>query len=216
MDRFIGYSSLQLVQSISTIPNAFPRKMNTCGRVCVHQSGHFVIVSNRGHESISIFRVHQNGPKRGHLKQVGFFHTRGETPRHFQFDSSGQFLIVANQDSNTIAVFSFNLSSGEIKYTGNEYRIPSPNFVCCCSMDDSNRMSTGDDDSISSMISNESTTIGVEQTHGENLEFQLKQAHCEIMELKSKLSAADKSNVTNLIGSNIHTTKVSSLSDTGL
>merc|ERR1711862_727596 len=72
--------------------------------------------------------------KRGHLKQVGFFHTRGETPRHFQFDSSGQYLIDANQDSNTIAVFSFNLSSGEISYTGNEYRVPSPNFVCCCPM----------------------------------------------------------------------------------
>lgn len=88
MDRFENHSSLQLIQSISTIPNAFPRKMNTCGRVCVcvHQSGHFVIVSNRGHESISIFCVYQNGPKRGHLKQVGFFHTRGETPRHFQFD----------------------------------------------------------------------------------------------------------------------------------
>jgi len=57
---------------------------------------------------------------RGTLAQVGFFHTRGETPRHFQFDHSGQFLIVANQDSDSIAVFSFNLSSGEIKYSGNE------------------------------------------------------------------------------------------------
>jgi hypothetical protein len=57
---------------------------------------------------------------RGTLANVGFFHTRGETPRHFQFDHSGQFLIVANQDSDTIAVFSFNLTSGEIKYTGHE------------------------------------------------------------------------------------------------
>ena len=72
----------------------------------------------------------------GELRAVGYFHTRGETPRHFQFDSSGQYLIVANQDSNTIAVFNFNLSSGEIKYTGNEYRVPSPNFVCCCPVRD--------------------------------------------------------------------------------
>jgi len=92
----------------------------------VHQSGRFVIVSNRGHESITIFRVNQGNSKkgglatRGTLSQVGFFHTRGETPRHFQFDNSGQYLIVANQDSDTIAVFSFNLTSGEIKYTGNE------------------------------------------------------------------------------------------------
>ena len=126
LDEFHGRSTLRLIQSIKTVPSAFPVTMNTCGRICVHQSGRFVIVSNRGHESIAIFRVKQScgGGKgravRGTLANVGFFHTRGETPRHFQFDHSGQFLIVANQDSDTIAVFSFNLTSGEIKYTGHE------------------------------------------------------------------------------------------------
>lgn len=128
-------STLKLIQSISTIPSAFPSSMNTCGRICVHPTGKFVIVSNRGHQSIAIFRV---TPNSGKLRQIGFFHTRGETPRHFQFDSSGQYLIVANQDTDTIAIFSFNLSSGEMKYTGNEYRVPSPNFVCCCMVQSSN------------------------------------------------------------------------------
>ena len=143
LDQFKGRSTLKLFQSIKTVPTAFPVTMNTCGRICVHPSGRFVIVSNRGHESVCVYRVKQcNGTNskernmRGSLTQVGFFHTRGETPRHFQFDHSGQFLIVANQDSDTIAVFSFNLTSGEMKYTGNEYRVPSPNFVCCCPMVD--------------------------------------------------------------------------------
>jgi hypothetical protein len=26
----------------------------------------------------------------------------------------------------------FNLSNGQLKYSGNEYRVSSPNFVCCC------------------------------------------------------------------------------------
>jgi 6-phosphogluconolactonase len=134
MTRFKGRSSLRLVQSIKTIPCAFPTTMNTCGRICVHKSGAFVVVSNRGHQSIAIFRVITKGHKRGELCAVGYFHTRGETPRHFQFDASGQFLLVANQDSDSIAVFNFNLSSGVITYTGNEYRVPSPNFVCCCPM----------------------------------------------------------------------------------
>ena len=132
MDRFRGRTSLRLIQSISTIPGAFPTEENTCGRICVHQGGQFVVVSNRGHESLAIFRVRKKGPFRGQLASVGYFHTRGETPRHFTFDASGQFLIVANQDTDSISVFAFNLSSGEIKYTGNEYRVPSPNFVCCC------------------------------------------------------------------------------------
>ena len=42
----------------------------------------------------------------------------GETPRHFQFDPSGQWLLVANQDSDTVATFQFNISTGSLKYTG--------------------------------------------------------------------------------------------------
>eukprot|EP01082_Thalassiosira_pseudonana_P008954 g7914.t1 g7914 contig26:556548-558268(+) len=60
MDKFKGRSTLKLIQSIKTVPSAFPTQMNTCGRICVHQSGRFVIVSNRGHESITIFRVKQS------------------------------------------------------------------------------------------------------------------------------------------------------------
>lgn len=132
MSRFQGRSTLRLVQSISTIPGAFPTTMNTCGRICVHRSGRFVVVSNRGHQSITVYKVKSKGGKRGELQTVGHFHTRGETPRHFQFDNSGQYLLVANQDTDSIAVFNFNLSSGELKFSGNDYRVPSPNFVCCC------------------------------------------------------------------------------------
>jgi len=132
MGRFRGRSTLRLVQSIKTIPNAFPTTMNTCGRMCVHKSGRFVIVSNRGHQSIAVFRVKTKGSKRGELQNIGCIHTRGDTPRHFQFDNSGQYLLVANQDTDSIAIFNFNLSNGELKYSGNEYRVPSPNFVCCC------------------------------------------------------------------------------------
>lgn len=107
--------------------------------------------------------------------------------------------------------------SGEITYTGNEYRVPSPNFVCCCPMDDSTRMSICDDDSISSLVSTESTTFDVGQSQGKNLELELKVAHNEIMELKRQLTTAlvaNKNNTTNLnIGSNILTTQVSTLTE---
>ncbi len=136
MEKFKGKSTLRLIQSISTIPSAFPKHLNTCGRISIHSSGRFVLVSNRGHQSMSILRVNQSGPLIGQLSTVGYFHTRGETPRHFKFDNSGQYLIVANQDSDNLSIFNFNQSSGEIKFTGNEYHVPSPNFICCCSLHD--------------------------------------------------------------------------------
>merc|ERR1719401_1339307 len=122
--------TLRLLQTISTIPDAFPKDMNTCGRICVHPGGNHVLVSNRGHDSITAFRVHHTGPHRGLLSQACIQHTRGATPRHFQFDASGQWLITANQDSDNIGVFRFNLAMGKLEWTGQSYDVPSPNFVC--------------------------------------------------------------------------------------
>eukprot|EP00568_Trieres_chinensis_P007048 CAMPEP_0183307822 /NCGR_PEP_ID=MMETSP0160_2-20130417/19563_1 /TAXON_ID=2839 ORGANISM="Odontella Sinensis, Strain Grunow 1884" /NCGR_SAMPLE_ID=MMETSP0160_2 /ASSEMBLY_ACC=CAM_ASM_000250 /LENGTH=511 /DNA_ID=CAMNT_0025471501 /DNA_START=81 /DNA_END=1616 /DNA_ORIENTATION=- len=198
MERFKGRSTLRLIQSIRTIPTAFPTKMNTCGRICVHKSGRFVIVSNRGHESIAIFRVNHKAGMKGGLNAVGYFHTRGETPRHFQFDASGQWLVVANQDSDTIAVFTFNLSSGEIKYSGNEYRVPSPNFVCCCPMHDDEEEKPISDDEIflpgpvvdSVPKSNDrSIPDGRKSDSKEELEAELLGAQQEIKALKVQIAA---------------------------
>jgi 6-phosphogluconolactonase len=205
MERFKGSSTLRLIQSISTIPSAFPTHMNTCGRICVHNSGRFVVVSNRGHQSIAIYRVKQNGPQRGELTIVGYFHTRGETPRHFQFDATGQFLIVANQDSDSIAVFSFNLGTGDIKYTGNEYRVPSPNFVCNCpTYRDDDEEGMVESTFQSALVSNhhfslqqttdsdcesEASTVPVQMNKDDNKELQAKlaKANDEIAQLKKRL-----------------------------
>ncbi len=62
----------------------------------VHPTGQFVIVSNRGHDSLCVYRVHGRTGG-GKLSRVGNFHTVGATPRHFQFDSNGQWLVCANQ-----------------------------------------------------------------------------------------------------------------------
>jgi len=122
--------TLRLVQSVRTVPEAFPGNLNTCGRIAVHSSGNFVLVSNRGHDSIAVFRVHRGGPNEGLLTVATIQHTRGATPRHFQFDGSGQWLITANQDSDCLGVFRFNISTGSLDWTGHQYSVPSPNFVC--------------------------------------------------------------------------------------
>eukprot|EP00050_Salpingoeca_kvevrii_P016638 m.57258 g.57258 ORF g.57258 m.57258 type:complete len:244 (-) comp7066_c0_seq1:112-843(-) len=117
--------SLRLIQTISTIPLAFPCELNTCGRITVDPSGEYILVSNRGHDSIAVFKIDLASAL---VSVVGQFHTRGKTPRHFQFDPTGKFLIVANQDTDSITVFRFE--QGILSFTGNVYDVPSPNFVC--------------------------------------------------------------------------------------
>jgi len=128
--QFTASPTLRLVQTVRTIPEAYPGDMNTCGRIAVHSSGMYVLVSNRGHDSIAVFRVSQQPDRKGYLTEVSTQHTRGCTPRHFQFDGSGQWLISANQDSDNIGVFKFNLATGKLEWTGCQYQVPSPNFVC--------------------------------------------------------------------------------------
>ena len=60
---------LELIQTISTIPTGYPNSLNTCGRITVHNTGRFVLVSNRGHNSICVLSVEKysgllqvNGP----------------------------------------------------------------------------------------------------------------------------------------------------------
>ena len=122
--------SLKLVQNISTIPTAYPKNMNTCGRIAVHKSGDHVICSNRGHDSLTSFHVHRNSTPPGLLSLACIHHTHGATPRHFAFDPSGQWLLAANQDSDTVSVFRFNMAHGDLEEVGKPYSIPSPNFIC--------------------------------------------------------------------------------------
>jgi len=167
--------------------------MNTCGRICVHHSGDFVLVSNRGHQSIAILRVIKDSSMHGQLSLIGFFHTHGETPRHFQFDATGQFLIIANQDSDTMAVFHFDDRSGKVTFTGNDYNVPSPNFVCCCSRDQYDKRAPLTIDNECNVLKYENGSEDTFSTIESNsdrsqLEKELAKAKIEIEDLKRQVS----------------------------
>ncbi len=102
-----GY--LHSLQTLSTIPDDYSEK-NTCADVEVHPSGRYVYISNRGHNSIASFSV---DPESGMLSPIT--HTPTEpVPRSFNMDLSGQIMIVAGQESNTLRVYRIDVDSGEL------------------------------------------------------------------------------------------------------
>lgn len=111
------------LQTLSTLPENVMG--NTCAEILVAPSGKFVYVSNRGHDSIAIFRVDQNT---GLLSPVGWEPTIGKTPRFVTLDSSGEFLFVANEDSDTIVSFKVDENNGKLIFTGQVVQTGSP--VC--------------------------------------------------------------------------------------
>jgi 6-phosphogluconolactonase len=111
-------------QSITTLPNDF-KGGNSTAEIQVHPGGRFVYCSNRGHDSIAVYKVDE---KSGNLTYVENEPTQGRTPRNFGIDPSGKFLIAANQGTDSLVVFRINETTGELDPTGFKVECPSP--VC--------------------------------------------------------------------------------------
>jgi 6-phosphogluconolactonase len=62
----------------------------------------------------------------GKLTASGHEPTRGKTPRNFAIDPSGKFLLAANQDSSTIAVFRIDEKTGKLTPVGDPAAVPTP------------------------------------------------------------------------------------------
>ena len=116
------YTLLQLISSHSD------DYTGTKGSADIHVSpdGNFLYASNRGDANdIAIFSIDK---KTGKLKTIGFQSTLGKTPRNFMIDPTGQYLLVANQQSDNIIIFKRDALTGLLTETGNKIEVPNP--VC--------------------------------------------------------------------------------------
>lgn len=116
---------LKMIQTIITHPDNY-RGMPGSADIHIDPDGKFLYASNRGEENtIAIFSVNK---KTGQLTSKGFSSTGGKTPRNFIIDPSGNYLIVANQNSDNIVFFKRNKISGALTATGQEIKVSKP--VC--------------------------------------------------------------------------------------
>ena len=112
------------VQTITTLPNAFDGS-NSCAEVRVHPSGKFLYGSNRGHDSIVVYRVDL---AKGTLTFVEHETADIKTPRNFNIDPTGKFCLVANQGGDSVVVFRIDQETGALEPTGHKVSIARP--VC--------------------------------------------------------------------------------------
>jgi 6-phosphogluconolactonase len=116
--------ALHNLQTISTLPEDTTGESTTAA-IHVAPSGRFVYGSNRGHDSIAIFRFDETS---GQLTPVGHESTQGKTPRDFMIDPTGAFLLAANQNSHTIVSFRIDADTGKLTPTGHVTEVMMP--VC--------------------------------------------------------------------------------------
>ena len=117
--------TLTPLQRINALPADFK---GVIGSADIHVSpdGKFLYCSNRGESnSITIFKINASD---GKLTVVGHQSTLGKTPRNFNFDPSGNFLLVANQNTDDIVIFKIDKATGLLTDTGKRINVPNP--VC--------------------------------------------------------------------------------------
>lgn len=121
----LGYDAkkgnFQVLNTLSTLPEKSTVD-NSTAEIRVHPSGKFLYVSNRGHNSIAIFQIKDDGS----LLAQGHVSTQGKTPRNFGINND--FLIAANQDSGNVVVFRIDQSHGGLTPTGSSVQVSMP--VC--------------------------------------------------------------------------------------
>ena len=112
-----GYESqsgaLTEIQTITTLPKDFAG-VNSCAEVRVHPNGKFLYGSNRGHDSIAVYRIDS---AKGTLAFVEHETADIKTPRNFNIDPTGKFCLVANQGKDSVVVFQIDPRTGALEPT---------------------------------------------------------------------------------------------------
>ncbi|MFW5769311.1 MAG: lactonase family protein [Spirochaetota bacterium] len=114
---------LDAFQEVSSLPLGFSGE-SAAADIHLHPDGTYLYASNRGHDSIAIFRV---DPITGKLEFLRAESTRGKTPRNFALSPDGHYLFAANQDSGSISTYRIDADSGMLGYLATE-DVPTP--VC--------------------------------------------------------------------------------------
>ena len=115
---------LEQIQTLSTLPDDFAGTNHTAD-LHISPSGKHLYGSNRGHDSIAVFRIDESS---GMLERVQVALTKGSTPRNFAIDPTGVFLLAANQETDSIVSFSRDDDTGMLSETGHEVEVSMP--VC--------------------------------------------------------------------------------------
>lgn len=97
--RISQEGQLEFIQLLPLLPDSY-KEPNTSAEIAVSSDGRFVFASNRGHDSIASFAIQDNGT----LENLGLTGAGGEGPRHFAVIPGNNWVVVANENSHTLAV----------------------------------------------------------------------------------------------------------------
>ena len=119
----ISTGKLTAIDRKSTLPEGFTED-SFCADIHLSPDEKFLYASNRGHNSIAVYAVADDGK----LSLVQIESEEIVWPRNFMVHPGGKYMLVANQNSNSVTVYSIDPATGKIAFTGEKVDVGSP--VC--------------------------------------------------------------------------------------
>jgi 6-phosphogluconolactonase len=119
--------SLHQVQEMSMLPEDF-QGTSAAAEMKVSMDGKFLYGTNRyaGKGQSGDIVVFAIDPKTGGLRTIQHISSGGETPRNFEFDPSGEWMVVTNHGSNNAVVFKIDKKTGALTQQGAPVSVPYP------------------------------------------------------------------------------------------
>jgi 6-phosphogluconolactonase (cycloisomerase 2 family) len=111
-------------QTLSSLPQGFAGT-NFAAEVMISSDGKFLYASNRLHDSVAWFSISATGT----LAFGGEEWTRGDHPRSFNFDPTGNFLYSCNQFADAITTFRVDRKTGALTFSGQYTPVGSPGSI---------------------------------------------------------------------------------------
>ena len=111
-------------QRLSSLPAGFAGT-NFTSEIRISPDRRFLYVGNRLHDTIAFFAIGGSGS----LQWAGEAPTRGDYPRSFTIDPTGNYLYCCNQRSDAITTFRVNRSTGDLTFTGRYTPVGTPAIV---------------------------------------------------------------------------------------
>ena len=118
-------SSFSIVPTL-TEETKSKESFNSAAEILVHPSGSYIYSSNRGHDSITVYKTKEAGM----LEVIQVQPIRGAFPRNINLDQAGSWLFACGQHSGTISAHGVNQNTGKLTYQkGAITRVPDPSCL---------------------------------------------------------------------------------------
>lgn len=101
---------LYYMENRKTIPATW-NTHNGAAAIRISQDGKFLYVTNRGENTIVVFKILSDFT----LEKIQAISSEGEFPRDFNFSQDQHYVILANQNTNDLTLYSRNPDTGKLK-----------------------------------------------------------------------------------------------------